>query len=275
LKPIHHGLLFALLVTNLPLQEPAALAAEAALLDDGAFIRVPVHAFGATNYFILDTAAAITVVDLSFESQLGKSLKSTGAESAVSEQFDLAVYPAPAMRWGDYALPLNRVGAADLQMARMISGEPCAGMLGVDALLDSTLSIDFERNCIAVSKGKGRPANDAFIPLRKRPDNRLAVEVTINDSEKALLLLDSSDSSSLSLNLDDWNRVFKAQAQKVGKTAFYSGVNGSVRTSQVARISALNVHGEKYTNLLCSLIPNRRSTSHLGLSFLRRHMVTN
>jgi C-terminal processing protease CtpA/Prc len=42
----------------------------------------------------------------------------------------------------------------------------------------------------------------------------------------------------------------------------------------MARVATLTVGGQEYTNLLCSLIPNRGSTSHLGLGFFRRHLIT-
>ena len=51
-------------------------------------------------------------------------------------------------------------------------------------------------------------------------------------------------------------------------------MTGAVRKSQTARIRALSIAGHEYTNLLCSLLPNSGSTSHLGLGFFRRHVLT-
>lgn len=243
-------------------------------MDDGTFIRIPVNLFGETNYLVVDTAAAITVIDASMQSRLGKPLQVVPAESAVGGQFELTLYQAPQIQIGDAVLGLQRVASADLQMARMISGEPCSGMLGADVFSNRVASFDFNRGILSISSNAPEATDKSFISLRKFPDGRLAVETTINKSEKVLLLVDSSDSSSLSFNQQDWDKIFKGASAEAGKIAFYSGVDGTVRKSQNARIATLTVGRQEYTNLLCSLIPNRGSTSHLGLGFLRRHVVT-
>jgi hypothetical protein len=243
------------------------------LIDDGTFVRIPIQVFGETNYFIIDSGSSASVIDLSKKDKLGKPLTLADAETPVGGRFDTTLYSAPVLRVGERVLQLTRVATADLSMARLISGEPCTGILGADAFSSSTVIFDFDRNSFSISTSQSSDRNESYIPLREL-SGRLSVEATINGSENVVLLLDSSDTSAISLSQQDWKKVYKERANTVGKVALYSDVTGAVRKSQTARIRVLNIAGHEYTNLLCSLVPNPTSKSHLGLGFFRRHVLS-
>ena len=188
------------------------------LIDDGTFVRIPIQVFGDTNYFIVDTGSSATVIDLSKRDKLGKPLTIADAETPVGGRFDTTLYSAPVLRVGERVLQLTRVAIADLSMARLISGEPCTGILGADAFSSSTVLFDFDRNSFFISTSQGSDRNDSYIPLRK-VNGRLSIEGRINGSENVVHLLDSSDTSAISLSQQDWNRVYKDRATTVGKVA--------------------------------------------------------
>lgn len=124
MKPTSIFLLFMSMTLN------SGLAASAPtitvpLLDDDISFRVPVRMFGETNYFLVDTGTSATALDLRFSSRLGESVRRWDGHD---------FYRAPQIMLQDTALPVREVLCLDLKMFRMITGEPCDGILGMDFL---------------------------------------------------------------------------------------------------------------------------------------------
>jgi hypothetical protein len=243
------------------------------MVDEGTLIRVPVRVFDRTNYFFVDTGSTYSAFDLRLESKLGIPLEEINQENALVGSLKTKLYTAPEISLGKVKLNISRVFCSDLSLARMITGEPCDGILGIDALKDYAVVLDFERSTLALysktpedirRRGISIPLVSFF--------NHYQFEATADGQTKLKLLVDSSSGNTVSLVPLDWEKTFKGKTNDTVPTL--SGVvGGKIAESKIARINKLTFGSESLTNLGCSLLHNVTSSSSVGLPFLRRYRV--
>jgi len=268
-------LLTILLMLFLPvLQAPAAETncEEMAFFDDGVMIRVPVTAFGKTLYFMVDTGFTRSAIDVAYASRLGEPLGTRDAESPLQAQDQVLVYKAPEIFVGTKRLELKKIFCLDLGMVRAISGQPCDGVIGMDILTNAVASFDFDQKTF--SFGNTPPETDGKwieVPVRKSGLN-FFVSAQINHSEPMDLLVDTGDSSSVSLNASVWKQILSSDPSHQASVTVAS-VDNQVRTSKIGVLDAVTLQNLDYTNLHATLIPNPEDFSHVGLGFFRRHRV--
>lgn len=104
------------------------------LFDDGAMIRVPVQAFGKTLYFLVDSGFTFSAIDEGYKQFLGEPITAYTAGSPLGSDTTLPAFRCPEMFIAEKPLALGEITCLDLRMARMVSGQQCDGILGMDFL---------------------------------------------------------------------------------------------------------------------------------------------
>ena len=237
-------------------------------------IRVPVTAFGRTLYFLIDTGLSISTIDKKYEQQLGDAIAEHRADSPLSASLNVPIYHCPEMSIGCNPLRLQKIACMDMTMARMVSGEPCDGMLGMDLFGNKVVSIDFDNRLLSFHENTPESAkkSSTLVPI-KAFYAHYVVDVLVNEKVSVNLMLDTGDSGSVSFNESDWQKVFPPGATNI-YTATVGGVGNQSAQTQLGRIAELKVGSLTYTNLHALYIQNRSDVSHVGLNFFRRHIVT-
>lgn len=245
--------------------EPKTIALP--LLDDDVSFRVPVRMFGRTNYFLVDTGTSVTGLDTRYRDRLGKAVRQWDGHE---------LYRSPEIALGSTPLALDEVICTDLNMFRLITGEPCDGILGMDFLKKHVLELDFDRGIVSI--GEDVPpearANACRVPMKVSNVRHFRVPTLINGKVPFDLLLDTGDSSTISLKTADWATVFPPGQRAAVHKLLLSGINKKVTESSVARLESIEVQSNKYPNVLCVLSAYDTAPSALGMGFLRQHQVT-
>jgi PDZ domain/Aspartyl protease len=253
----------------------AATAPPVPIMDEGVMLRVPVNLFNQTQYFVLDTGSSITVLDKSFLTELGSPLGQVDAETPSQSHLPGNLYSAPKILVDGAPLQLDRITCIDLQMARLITGQPCSGVLGMDALCKYTVTLDFDNNLFSIDHKAGSSNPKASsVPLVLIGENRFGVAAVLNENHFLTLLIDSGSSEAVSLNKHDWDELFGTSSAEIGRTSLVTGAGNTIRKSRFARLKSLRVGSQLYSNLICEQLANPESISHLGLAFLRQNCTT-
>jgi hypothetical protein len=244
------------------------------LFDDGTMIRVPVNIFGVTRYFLVDSGFTVSAIDLKYEHLLGQRVAQYHASTPLAPESELPIYDCPRIIIGGKQLELDKISCLDLSMARLISGQQCDGILGMDFFAKNVVTIDFANGILSLQTNVlGRVATSSFMVPLKKLSAHYTIEASIDKIHKLDLLVDTGDSSSISLNAEDWQNVFSTNQSEVFTTQI-AGINNQVAESKTGRIDLFTIQDHDYTNLHATLIHNPSDPSHLGLNFFRRHEVT-
>jgi PDZ domain/Aspartyl protease len=244
------------------------------LIDDGVTIRVPVNAFGKTLYFLLDTGFSVSAIDAKYKSYLGEAAGTYRAESPLGTNNVLPVFHCPEISIAGKSMELEKIACLDLRMARLISGQPCDGILGMDFFSKNVTSIDFDNKVFSLNDTVPENVRETFVAVPLKQFNQhYTAEVSANNAQILDLLIDTGDNSSISLNPEGWQEVFSTnQANTV--TVTVAGVGNQVAQSKIGVVGQLAIEGLTFTNLHATYIHNPNDPSHLGLGFFRRHNVT-
>jgi PDZ domain len=244
------------------------------LFDDGTMIRVPVNIFDMTRYFLVDTGFTVSAIDHKYEQLLGQRIAQYHASTPLAHESELSIYNCPRIVLGGKQLKLGKISCLDLSMAKLISGQQCDGILGMDFFSNNVVTIDFDSKMLTFQTNvPGKVADSAFIVPLKQFFAHYIIEASVDKIHKLNLLVDTGDSSSISLNDEDWQKLFSTGQAKVFTTKI-AGINNQVAESKIGCIERLTIQNQDYTNLHATLIHNPSSLSHLGLNFFRRHIVT-
>jgi len=243
------------------------------LYDDGVMVRVPVSAFGRTLYFLLDTGFTISAIDSKYQPYLGEATTTLSAETPLGTNALQPVFHCPEISIAGKPLGLQKITSLDLQMARLISGQPCDGVIGMDFLGNNIVQIDFDSQTVSLRSTVPDFIKKSYVavPL-KQFEHHYMVEASANRASSVDLLVDTGDNSSVSLNPEEWQRVFAAaEANRFNATV--AGIGNQTAQSRIEVLGKLAVEGLSYTNLHATYIRNPADPSHLGLAFFRRHVV--
>lgn len=243
------------------------------LYDDGLLIRVPVEAFGETLHFMVDTGCTLSLLDQKYADRLAAPINRYLATTPISAGGNLTTYWCPQITLAGQELGLKEIGITDLRMARWVSGQPCDGILGMDFFARAVVSMDFDNKIFSVG-GSPPSASPRVTALPLHPlSPHWTGRAQLNGSHALDLLIDTGDSSSLSLNAADWDTVFSGGQGRVS-TQTIGSLTGQIAEDKIGHVQSLSVAGLNYSNLHASSLPNPASASTLGLNFFRRHEVT-
>jgi hypothetical protein len=247
---------------------------EVPIFYDGITLRIPVHLFGKTLYFIVDTGSTISGVDVRYISDLGEPIENAKASTMNVAGPQLTIYPCPDCHVADIPVRLDKIAAMDLSGISTISGSPCDGVLGMDFLRQHVFSIDLDKKTLTVANPAPEDVRDrvVVIPLSPFRGRHYAVQAKVNHVPVEFMI-DTGDSGSMSLNAADWRRVFPSGSAKV-HTILEGGVSSEPVRIAAARIDSMELASNHYQNLVATLANNPAAPSTLGLKFLRRHIVT-
>jgi predicted aspartyl protease len=244
------------------------------LFDDGVMVRVPVNAFGKTIYFLVDTGFTVSAIDAKYKSYLGETTDAFSAGDPLNANNVLPMFNCPEISIAGKSLELDKITCLDLKMGRMISGQPCDGILGMDFLSKNVVSIDFDKKVFSLNATVPENVRKTFVavPLKQFYQHYTA-QVLVNHAQTLDLLIDTGDNGSISLNSEAWQKVFStSQTNEVSITV--AGVGNQVAQSKIGVVGQMAIQGLTYTNLHATYIQNPADPSHLGLGLFRRHNVT-
>jgi hypothetical protein len=135
------------------------------LFDDGVMIRVPVNAFGKTLYFMLDTGFTVSAIDAQYKSYLGETNDAYRAGSPLGTNNVLPIFQCPEISIAGKSLELEKITCLDLSMARLISGQPCDGILGMDFFAKNVASIDFDKKVFTLNDTVPENVRETFVAV--------------------------------------------------------------------------------------------------------------
>ena len=267
------SIFYLLLVSLAAAQSNAGILQTVQLIDDGTSIRVPVRVFESTKYFSIDTGSTICMLDSNYKEKLGKPLKEAPLENGLVGEMKVKVFAAPDIFLGETKLNVRRILCSELTLFRLVTGEPFDGVIGMDALDDYTVVLDFDQSTLALYSKTPAEFTELGKPVPLISANgRYHIEATANRKAKVQLLLDSGSGNSISLNRTDWEQAF-ADSPQASRSATLGTIGGHIVESPLARLKTLTIGSRTVTNLVCTLSKNPTSYSSVGLPFLRQYRV--
>ena len=237
------------------------------LLDDEGSIRVPVTLFGQTNFFIVDTGSSHTALDIRFQDRLG---------TAVRKIREHALFRSPNILLGETPIGLKEVFCTDLSKFRLITGEPCDGILGMDFLGKHVIEVDFDQNLLSVGAEVPQQIKQSAqtVPLALTNKLFFTVPAVLNGKLPLNLMIDSGSGRTLSLNPTDWKHAFPPNEHLPIHRLFIAGVGKEITQSRVGHLRSLEIAGQSFSNAVCALSAMSTVPSSIGVRFLRRYLVT-
>lgn len=242
------------------------------MLDDGGMPEIPVQVAGRTLYFLIDTGFSVSAIDARNQDLLGSQTGDFDAVSPLGTKKQVPLFRCPPISVAGEVTPLDQVACLDLQMLTLIGGRQCDGILGMDWFAKNIVAIDFDRKTFTIEDQEPvAPAGFDAVPLDPMADY-FAVNAFVNQVNPVVLMIDTGNSSSLSLNQRDWPVVFSGSETNTVMATVADAVNQVART-RVGVVQELTVGGLDYSNLHAMFTRNPVQPSVLGLEFLQRHEV--
>ncbi len=233
-------------------------------------ILLPVTFKGKECLFVLDTGSSHTVFDTSLRNELGEVKKIeralTHGTPITAELFD-----APDAFLGPLNLKdSNEVSCLDLKMLSLIDGRTVSGIIGMNFLKRHVIQIDFDNGTLSFLQPVEDQHPDWGIELLIRYGTLGWPYITgeIPDSNNANFIIDTGSNSTGALAGDIFEKIISEKKPKTSEMLFTT-VSGVMRNRE-CRIDNFSVGSFKYEKLIFS----EANWSHLGLSFLARHIVT-
>jgi hypothetical protein len=240
------------------------------LMDDGAIVRIPVVVFGQTRYFVVDTGTSVTTLDSRFATRL----VGTGAllnEKTSAGSVQAGVYSAPPITIGGAEILIDRVICNDMSLQRMVTGEECDGILGMDILHQYSVTIDLGKNELMLAKNATPSASSEKIQMIAN-DDLVQIPVTIDGKDPLLLMVDSAANASISMSLGTWDETLSADEKEGAVSVLYVASGGLVTTSRMTRLHSVKIGNELISGPICQLI-SKNALSSVGLPFFRQNRV--
>lgn len=117
----------------------------------GDFVYATVTLGGKDRLFIVDTGANATLVDFKLVQFLGAAGPEATVTLANGEQAKLTSYRMPSLVVGGETLQTRGwAGATDMAGMSRVTGRPIEGILGVDALVEHVVRMDFGRHTLEI-----------------------------------------------------------------------------------------------------------------------------
>jgi len=234
-------------------------------------ILLPVTFIEKDLLFILDTGSSLTVYDTSLRHELGKVKR---IEKALTHGglIKTEIFDAPDAFLGPLNLKdSNEVSCLDLKMLSLIEGRKISGIIGLNFLKRYVIQIDFDQGTLLFLEplGEQHPEWGIELPLRYDTKGWPQIIGNIPDGAKVKFVIDTGATGAAG-SLD--NMIFEEiLSKKEIKTSesLSATASGIVRSREI-RVSNLSVGAFKYDQLIFG----EANWSHLGLSFLSRHIVT-
>ena len=233
-------------------------------------ILLPVTFKGKEYLFMLDTGSSHTVFDIAFRQELG-DVKKTEKGLTHGNTIAAEVFDAPEALLG----PLNlkdsgQVCCLDLKMLSLIMGRKISGIIGMNFLKRHVIQIDFDQGTLSLLQPVEGQYSDWGIELAMRSDSLGWQYITgdILNITNVDFVIDTGANSTGGLGNDIFEKILSEKESKTSEILFATA-SGVIRKREI-RIDSLSVGSFEYDKLIFG----DANWSHLGLSFLSRHIVT-
>ena len=237
---------------------------------DGDPILLPVTFKGKEYLFLLDTGSSHTVFDTSFKHELGevKIVKKglTSGSPILAEFFN-----APEALLG----PLNlkesgEIACIDLNMFSSVLGKKVSGIIGLNFLRKYVVQIDFDKGILSFLQPMEEQHPDWGIELAIKYDPLGWPRITgyILDDIEVDFVIDTGANSTGGLDSEIFKHTLSKKELKTSEILFATA-SGVIRKREM-RIKNLSIVSLNYADIIF----DEANMSHLGLSFLSRHIVT-
>ena len=117
-------------------------------------ILLPATIGSKTYLFELDTGASMDIVDPALEPLLG-AYKENVKVGSFGRIIEMDIFRAPAITIGGWRLPPSIAGVSEMYRFRIIFGVDIRGYIGVSALKDCLLALNFDRKRMRIVTGHG------------------------------------------------------------------------------------------------------------------------
>lgn len=244
--------------------------AEFKIAGNGDPILLPVIFKEKEYLFLLDTGSSHTVFDASFKHELGevKIVKKglTSGSPILAEFFN-----APEALLG----PLNlkesgEIACVDLHMFNLVLGKKVSGMIGMNFLRKYVVQVDFDKGTLLFLQPMEEQHPDWGIGLAMKYDSLGWPQITglVLDDIEVDLVIDTGANSTGGLDSDIFEQTLSKKELKTSEVLFATA-SGVIRKREM-RIKSLSIGSLNYADIIFG----EANMSHLGLSFLSRHIVT-
>jgi len=234
----------------------------------GDAFQIPVKLFDESKFLLVDTGSFITSLDTSYKDRLGDLLLTLR-----SSRFNVDLYGAPEIFINEtrFAPLLATIG--NTQKFREVIDEPLDGVLGMNFLKRYVICFDSDKSSFKIGGLVPEEVKKYAmqVPLIETPSKDIyGIQVFINGRGPFLLFIDSGYSGSVSLDEEDWEKVYPAGTTPSirGKAVTF---DSRIEETKSARLQSLTIGTNSYTNLIAGCISGRQSSSTLGMEFLQRH----
>ena len=233
-------------------------------------ILLPVKFIGKEYLFLFDTGCSHTVYDTSLRHELGK-VKKIEKALTLGSPIKAEIFNAPEAFLGALNLKdSNEVSCLDLKMPSLINGKTISGIIGMNFLKRHVIQIDFDHGTLSFLQSIENQHPDWGTELLLRYDKLGWPYITSNilDNINVNFVIDTGSNSTGALASGIFEKLISEKKPKTSETLFATA-SGVIRNRE-CRIDNLSVGSFEYEELIFS----EANWSHLGLSFLSRHIVT-
>ncbi len=233
-------------------------------------IILPVTFKNKEYLFVLDTGTSHTVFDTSFKHELG-DVKRVGRILTAGRRIEAESFDAPEAFLGPLNLQdCNEVICSDIKMLSAVLGEKVSGFIGMNFLNKYTVQIDFDKGTVSFLQPMEEQHTNWGIELAMRCDSLGWQYITgdILNSINVDFVIDTGANSTGGLGNDIFEKILSKNKLKTSETLFATA-SGVIKKREI-RIDSLSVGSFEYNKLIFG----DANWSHLGLSFLSRHIVT-
>ena len=247
--------------------------ASAELLDDE-LVLIPAQVFAETLQLVPDTGADLSYLDTRFKGRLGPPVEGGTEHSVFGDKPGAVAYSGEPILVGGLRLVPKLLGCQDFAGLSMLSGLRCDGILGMNVLQDFVVCFDFDQRRFSLAEKVPEPVRQRALSIRLNEGRSgYTLQASVNGIAMRLAI-DSGLNGFLSLAPDDWEKVFPRAEQKNLGQGSVGDVRGEVRNVASARVKAVTVGTNVYTNVVADRLDNPNLPSALGVEFLCQHATT-
>lgn len=254
--------------------DPLIVIEQFDIYNDGDQPLVPVAAFGETRMFAFDTGSSHMAYDKSLRPFLGKPLRNA-AFRTLAGKTDFELFESPRPWLGRISLHTSQeVGCHDFGKLNRWDGHPTEGIVGMAALRDYIVHLDFDAGKLSFLLRTPEDAGERFQAIFWRGIPAINVEISRSNFEPFLIDtgLVSDDAGDINGQVANFLTHDKL-AEFDDSATVAADISGEVEEVQSVRIKRMKLGSHAMVDIPMS-IGTGNSPNVLGLAFLSRFNIT-
>ena len=239
----------------------------------GSDFQIPVKIFGETNFMVVDTGSSWAVLDAGYRSRLGELMTLSVIIDTAASETNSEFRECPEIYIGETRFAPLLAAVLDLETVRQALGEPIRGIFGLSCLKYEVVCFDSDHHAFTIggSVPEAVKQKAQALPLLFKDNSEFCVEAFINGHGPILLMMDSGNNGSISLNKSDWRKVFPSRTAK-SRLEKATDLEGKIVGDSSARLQSVTIGTNNYTNLIADSLANPELPSSFGQEFIQRHL---